>query len=142
MDEPPVTPEELAMEIFLATRSSRHVSWEDFKAGPLGSDAIWRARRILNALSDRRLTDAQQRAIRRLESAAHRVAEEAADAVHEALAVCDPHSDTAQDARLEGILYALDQIAKRSGVDEIAGIGPVSDALRTLRREALPPGVR
>lgn len=133
-DDPPVKPEELAREIYTLAHGSR--AWDELT--PSGRrEKEWQAARIQDRLADRRLTDPQRRAISRVESAADRAADDVLAAVQGARGLLGGSEDAQAAGRREGILYALDQIGRRSGVDEIAGIGCVADALRTLRRETL-----
>lgn len=56
-----------------------------------------------------------------------------------ALDVEDALGDVAADAATRGfrlgVLHALDELSRCAGVDEIAGVGALTDTARRLRRE-------
>lgn len=131
-DEPPVTPDELAREIYTLANGSK--AWDEL-APPARRELAWQASRIQDRLADRRLTDPQRRAISRIESAGDRAADDVAAAIEDARGLIGGGEEAIADARRDGITLVLDELARLDLTDEIAGADALDDLARRLRRE-------
>lgn len=134
-EEKHVTPLELAQTLQRYSRTQSPLTWEELD-GKTRDRLVLEARLALDALADRRLTDAHKRAISRLESAAHDVAEAAGDAVENALQSSGvDEREVRLDGRREGIRYVIRELDRRLFSDTLGGSTPLDDALRALERE-------
>ena len=131
----PVTPLELAQTLLQHARTPNPLTWEELD-GKTRDRLILEARLTIDALGDARLTDAHKRAIARLESAAHDVAEAAGDAVDSALQSSGVDERKVRlDGRREGIRYVIRELDRQMLSDSFGGSTPLDDALRALERE-------
>lgn len=131
--DPLVTPRELAQTLHAYSGTPDPIPWDDLDE-PSRRCLEMQARRAIERLNDRRLTDPQRYAIQRLKSAAREIGEEAASAVDEALA--DLHGGERTDAGKRALLDLIQRLDDDGHVDLIAGSSPVEHALRRYRQEA------
>lgn len=134
--EAPVTADELARTLHTFVGTPSPIPWDDL------DDATKRrlthqARRALEHLSTRRMTDAHKLALARLRNAADSIAESTHEAVDEALRDAGLRDDDVRrDGWKQGLRYVIEELDAHGISDTIGGATRLDDALRAFEREA------
>lgn len=128
-----VTPLELATTLHAFAGTPDPIPWDDLDPATRRRLET-QARRALDRLGDRRLTDPHRHALAKLRSAAREISDDAHTAVEDALA--ELHGDEHTDAGARAVLGLIQRLDDAGLVDLVAGTAPLDDALRRAQREA------
>jgi soluble cytochrome b562 len=134
----PVTAAELARVYFDTELPGTRREPQSFEVLPLKEreDAVRRAQRVLDRLSDRRITQEEKLAIAKLHSAASSIAEDCSQAVDEALRDAGLRSeDVRRTGWREGVRYVIAELDAHGISDTVAGGTRLDEAMRAFERE-------